>query len=225
MARPHPPFMDPNFLVIELIFSAVVILLALLIYFRTKEMYDLTKHKGISYFRNAFLFFALAHLFRFVFHLFGISRFLFDFHISRVFFPPISLVLTSYLSTMAILFLVMSTIWKKTKEKPLIYLTQAFAIIIALLTALFRSSEIMVISQLVLLVFAIIMSYLSYNKSKKHSGLFIIYILLFIIWVFNIFILGSGPRSFLPFELRLLSPLISIILFAIIYFKVSKWTK
>ncbi|KYK25039.1 hypothetical protein AYK26_02485 [Euryarchaeota archaeon SM23-78] len=221
MAR--PPFMDPNFLVIELIFSAIVILLALLIYFRTKEMYALTKHRGINYFRNAFLFFGLAYFFRFVFHLFRISRFLFDINISRQIIAPASLVLTSYLSTMAIFFLVLSTLWKKTKDKPLLQVAQGIAIIIAVLVAVFRTPEILTIAQLILLVFAVIMSYFSYKKSKKHSRLFIIYILLFIIWIFNISVLG--PIWFLPFGLRMLSPLISIILFAIIYFRVSKWTK
>ena len=187
-------------------------------------MYALTKHKGILYFRNAFLFFALAYLFRFGFHLFRISRFLFDVTFSRGIISPASLVLTSYLSTMAIFFLVLSTLWKKTKDKPIIIFgAQVVAILIAVLVAIFRTPLILTITQLVLLAFAIIMSYFSYKKSKKHSQLFIIYILLFIIWIFNISVLG--PIRFLPFGLRILSPLISIILFGIIYFKVSKWTK
>lgn len=223
MPRPPIPFMDPNFVIVELIFSVIIIVLALLIYFKTREMYALTKHKGIGYFRNAFLFFALAYIFRYLFHFFQMGRLFFHTMISRQFIAPLPLILTGYLSTMAIFFLVLSTLWRKTKDKPILYIAQAFAIIITVLVAVFRTPEILTIAQLVLLIFAIIMSHFSYQKSKKHSQLFIIYILLFIIWVFNISVLG--PIRFLPFGLRILSPLISIILFGIIYFKVIKWTK
>ena len=223
MPGPTPPFMDPNFVIVELIFSVIIIALALLIYLRTREMYALTKHKGIGYFRNAFLFFALAYIFRYLFHFFQMSRLFFNTVASRQLIAPAPLILTGYLSTMAIFFLILSTLWRKTKDKPLLYIAQVFAIIITALVAVFRTPEILTIAQLVLLVFAIVMSHFSYQKSKKHSQLFIIYIILFIIWVFNISVLG--PIRFLPFGLRILSPVISIILFAIIYFRVTKWTK
>lgn len=221
---PRLPFIDPNFIVVELIFSVIVIILAMLVYFRTKEMYDLTKHKGISYFRNAFLFFALAFLFRYLFHFFKISRFLFDLHISQKIISPVSLVFTGYLSTIAIFYLILSTLWKKTKNKNLLFIAHATAIIISVIVAIFRTSYVLIIAQLALLVFAAVLAYVSYKSSKKHSNIFIIHILIFIIWIFNIFILC--PRILiLPFELRLLSQLISIIFFGIIYFKVNKWTK
>ncbi len=124
---------------------------------------------------------------------------------------------------MAIFFLILSTLWKKTNDKPLLFIAQLFAIIIVVMVALSRTPNILGIAQLILLVFAIIMSYFSYKNSKKHSQLFIIYLLLFFIWIFNIFVLEPGRHT--PFELRMISPIISIILFAIIYFRVSKWTK
>jgi hypothetical protein len=136
---------------------------------------------------------------------------------------PASLILTGYLSTMAIFFLILSTLWKKTRDKPLLFIAQLFAIIIVVMVAVSRTPNILGIAQLILLVFAIIISYFSYKNSKKHSQLFIIYLLLFFIWIFNIFVLEPGRQT--PFELRMISPIISIILFAIIYFKVSKWTK
>jgi hypothetical protein len=215
----RPPFPDPNFVILELIFSTIVIILTLLIYFRTREMYVLTKHKGIRYFRNSFLFFGLAFFFRFAFHLFMMSRII-NMHLAREIIAPVSLTITSYLSTMAIFYLVLSTLWKYTKSNSLLYTAHAFAAVIVVLVGFFRTPGILGIAQLVLLVFATVLSYFSHRKSKKHSPLFIIYILLFVIWVANIFIME--PHRFISFELRMLSLLITLVLFGIIYFKVRK---
>ena len=48
----------------ELIYSFVIILCSLMVYFGTKELYELSSYKGIKYFREAFLFFAIAYAFR-----------------------------------------------------------------------------------------------------------------------------------------------------------------
>ena len=50
----------------EIIYSFVIIFCSLLVYFGTKEIYELSSHKGIKYFREAFLFFAIAYFFRFL---------------------------------------------------------------------------------------------------------------------------------------------------------------
>ena len=44
----------------EIVYSFVIIVCSLMIYFGTKELYKLTSHKGIKYFRQSFLFFAFA---------------------------------------------------------------------------------------------------------------------------------------------------------------------
>ena len=49
----------------ELIYTLIIIIMCGIIYFKTKEIFDLTKHKGIGFFRNTFLFFALSYLMRF----------------------------------------------------------------------------------------------------------------------------------------------------------------
>ena len=45
---------------VELTFATIIVVASLIIYLRTKELYELSEHKGIKYFRNTFLFFALA---------------------------------------------------------------------------------------------------------------------------------------------------------------------
>lgn len=48
----------------EIIYSFVIIVCSLMIYFGTREIYRLSQHKGIKYFRTAFLFFAFAYFSR-----------------------------------------------------------------------------------------------------------------------------------------------------------------
>jgi hypothetical protein len=67
-----PP--NPEFLILETVFTLVALVLGLLIYFKTKESYELTKHPGIRYFRDAFLFLGLSYLLRFLFSAVFLSR-------------------------------------------------------------------------------------------------------------------------------------------------------
>ncbi|MCK5698593.1 MAG: hypothetical protein KAH93_02010, partial [Candidatus Aenigmarchaeota archaeon] len=55
------PFIDPIGFGIELAYTFIVVVLCFLVYYKTREIYDLTGYKGIKYFRRAFLFFGLAY--------------------------------------------------------------------------------------------------------------------------------------------------------------------
>ena len=48
----------------EIMYSFIIIMCSLIIYFSTREMYELSSYKGLKYFRLAFLFFAVAYFFR-----------------------------------------------------------------------------------------------------------------------------------------------------------------
>lgn len=213
----HPPF-DPIRFVIELGYTLVVVFLCFLIYFKTKEMYDLTKHKGIYYFRNTFLFFGLAYIFRFIFDLIRISSQWLDLYIPRDVMGPLSILFSAYLSTMALLYLIYSTIWKRFSGRDFFIASNLIAVLIAFAAA--YSPPIFMITQVVLLVVAIVLSCV---LRKNFPKIFILYSLLFIFWVISIILVVPGRA--LGFELRLLLEIISIALFAFIYHKVAKWTK
>jgi len=83
--RPGP---DSIFMYIEL---GVALIFCLLLYFKTREVYSLTKHTGIKYFRDAFLFFGFAYLLRFLFSIFFLSRVIFDIGIEQRILFPISI--------------------------------------------------------------------------------------------------------------------------------------
>jgi len=207
----------------ELIYTLLIVFLCVFVYFKTKDLYGLTKHAGIGYFRNAFLFFALAYLFRLIFILFKFSWFIFDSTFLKGFFWPLNLLLIGYLGTMAILSLMSSTIWKEIKIKHLTLLTHAVALVIALLSLLTLSIYVILFSHLAIILFTLIVSYLNHKKRGKFTNLFVIYLLLFVFWLINILILG--PKTFFPFEVKIFFYLVSSLIFLLIFNKVMKWTK
>jgi hypothetical protein len=222
-----PPYhlIDPTKLAVELGYTLIVVFLCFMIYFKTREMYDLSKYEGINYFRITFLFFALAYIFRFL-HIFSMlvmttfdTDILMD--ILRIF--PFSLVLNGYFSTLAILSLTYSIIWEKLNFKHTLLLFNAIAILISIIAFISRSPFLLISAQAVLLIFTIIMACYFYIRSGKFSRLFILYGLFLLFWVVNLFALGQ--RRFIPFEIQTAFQIISIAVIGIIYYRVSKWTE
>lgn len=219
---------DPFRISTELIYTLIIVALCILIYYKTREMYSLTKHKGIGFFRLAFLFLGFSFIMRLV----PISMRIVDFETahSLMHIMPITLAFTGYISTIAFLYLFMSTIWKKidhlNTNYVLIYM-HVLALAITILTLITRSPWIMLYTHIVLLLLAVIMSFVNNVKKrkirKKFSHTFAIYSLMVLFWIINLFPL-IRPR-FLPMEFKIGIQIIPIIIFALIYYKVSKWTK
>lgn len=216
-------FMPLEIALTELIYTTTIIMLCLLIYFLTKEIYSLSKHRGIGYFRNTFLFFAIGYFFRFLFHVMKVSGINHTLDLPRFIFGPMSLMFTAFFGTMAILSLTLSTIWKKLKHKHIDHYTILIAFLISALIFITRNLAILFFSQLGLLIFTTIMAFKSYKKSKRFSQLLSVYILIFLFWIFNI--LNAGPMMFIPFEITLIQYVISVSIFLFILYKVSKWTR
>lgn len=220
MRPPLEMLLSPN-AGMELIYSFVIILCSLMIYHSTKEVYKLSSYKGLKYFRQAFLFFAVAYFFRY-----SIKFLLIFFDVKRVMdFSPIligviSLSVFLYSSSMAVFYLLYSIMWKKwNSHKINIWLFNIFAIIIAFIGTLFINSGVPVILNLILLVSVASVLFSNYHHSKKKGNLFIIYILLLLFWVLNI--ISILIPDFLEFY-QLLIYLVSISLFMVILYKVLK---
>jgi len=212
---------DQTRLAVELGYTLIIVLLCLLIYLKTKEIYDLTNHKGIYYFRNTFLFFGLAYLFRFIFISFLLTKITFDVYHPVGLFMIFSLVLSGYCSTMAILSLTYSTIRKKLPIKNFTLTSNVIAVFISIVALVSRLPFFLMLSQAVLLIFTV--SYLLYNRSWKISQLFILYFMLFLFWILDLFALGSMKH--LQFEITIVLQILSIAVIGIIYYKVVKWIR
>ena len=179
----------------EILYSFIIIACSLMIYFGTKELYELTSHKGIKYFRQAFLFFALAYSFRsfikFALSYFNVAQ-IFDIYPRAFYFSlgQITLFIFMYFSSMAIFYLLYSVMWKKwNSNSKRIYLFHLLAFVIATSSILFRNLLVHLGINFLLLLFVIFTFYISCkhsnNKKSKHN-LHVIYTLLFLFWIINI---------------------------------------
>ena len=196
-----------------------------MVYFGTRELYELSSYKGIKYFRQAFLFFAVAYFFRsfikFVMDYFKISRIL-DF--SPMIFGQFSLLLFIYFSSMAVFYLIYSLMWKKWNgSSKKIYLFHALAVIISLAGIFFINPMVYLGLNIFLLIFVIIISFISNSDKKrgKKNNLHMIYTLLFIFWFFNV--MDVLIPDFLQ-NIQLFIYLISLGIFLTILYKVLKKT-
>ena len=209
---------------VELVYSFIIIVCSLMIYFATKEMDKLASYKGIKYFRLSFLFFAFAYFFRYF-----IQIFLFSFNLngilefSPMFFGAISLFVFLYFSSMAILFLLYSIMWKKWNHSKLtITLLNIFALILAFLSIFSRGISAYLIVNLILLLVVLFVLIIAYKDSKKKSKAvtpFIIYLLLSVFWILNVIDILI-PKFLSVYQL--LVYLVSVLLFMIILYKVLK---
>ncbi len=221
MPPPIPMFFEPLEFGAEVFYTLLIVLLCFFIYFRTKSMYELSRYKGIQYFRNAFLFFGFAHITRFLFYLFILITRAFDLRPLRG-LPQYSLVFTTYFSTMAIFSLIYSMTWKGRTHNHFDILANVISVFLALLALIHRSSIIVACSQLLLVVLAFVISLVGKRKDKHISQMKVLYSLILLFWLFNLFIVGPGM---LPDEIRITFQAISLAVFMIITYRILKWTK
>jgi hypothetical protein len=211
----------------ELFYSFVLIVCSLMIYYGTKELYELSSYKGIKYFRQAFLFFAVAYFFRsvikFILLYFGVNGII-DF--SPITFGATGLVtqlLFVYFSSMAIFYLLYSVMWKKWNHNSYkIYLFHIVALVIALVSILSRNPFVYLGLNIFLLFVVVFVVYTSYqhkkNKKKGHN-LYWIYLLLSAFWILNI-VDTLIPKFFQGFQLFIY--LASTLIFLLILYRVIK---
>jgi hypothetical protein len=174
----------------EIIYSFVIIVCSLMIYFGTKELYELSSYGGIKYFRKAFLFFGIAYFFRsfikFLLSYFNIRRII-DF--APVIFGDLSLFFFMYFSSMAVFYLICSLMlkrWNNNSRK--IYLFHAISLVISLIVIMLKSALVYLWLNIFILLFVIITFYISNKgqKKKKKNNLYAIYALLFVFWILNV---------------------------------------
>jgi hypothetical protein len=211
---------------VELIYSFIIIVCSLMIYFATKEMDKLTSYKGIKYFRLSFLFFAFAYFFRYF-----IRFFLFSFHLNEILeFSPmfagaVPLFVFLYFSSMAIFFLLYSVMWKKWDHSRLtLILFNLCALAIALVSILIRWAFVYFIINLGLLSIILFVIFVAYKDSKskpKAKNLFILYLLLSVFWILNVTDILT-PKFLSIYQL--LVYLASTLLFMLMLYKVLKTT-
>jgi len=211
----------------EIIYSFIIIVCSLMIYYGTKELYELSSHKGIKFFRQAFLFFALAYFFRSF-----IKLILLYFNVQGIFsisprllnplISQITLIFFMYFSAMAIFYLLYSVMYKKWNYEHRIYLFHIVAVILAVFSVVSRNPFSYLGLNLLLLVFVLVVVYVSYKTSKKKTkghNLYAIYVLLLLFWILNIIDILI-PTFFQNFQLLIY--LVSSGIFLLMLYRVLK---
>lgn len=208
-------FFDPTLFWTEVIYALIIIILFLTIFFKTKKLSEITKYKGILYFRIAFLFFTFAFISRLIFYIM-----LFVIRMSELHVPPrylmfISLIAVTYFSTIAIGYLIYSTIWKKLHHSWFLLIAHLFALL-TISIYYFRYPLIYFLILQGVLVFIL------FAVNVKKSMQFV-YPLISLFWILNVIIFYS--RRLLDFDIKLSLQIASVFLLIYFIYRVTKWTK
>jgi hypothetical protein len=205
---PRPPL---EILLVEPIYFLIILVISGYIYYKTKEIYELTKHRGIFHFRNIFLYFGLAHFFRL-----GTLIFIFasDYARPHPLIPLISLMAVSYFSTMAIFSVILSITAKKIHEEKIPYgLLQLCAFVVLAFVFVTRSHLLLTLVQAGMFIFALMLMLKESRDSKGFSQNKMTYALLFLFWTVSTL---AFTRRLFPWEAKIPLYVIS----AAVYFSV-----
>lgn len=171
---------------LKIAYSFLIAIICLVIVFRTDRLFRLSMHQGIRYFRNAFLFYAIAFVFRYLLNpVIGTKYF------------SITNALFEYFLIMAGFFLLYSLIWKKfetTKPalsslfNPRILTFYLMALILVISDYIWSTYNLMFLSQIIIFIFATAISFSNYRSRPKGKFLkfyFIAMLLSLLAWALN----------------------------------------
>lgn len=178
-----------NKLVLELAYAFAVSIICMIIVLKTDRFFRLSFHQGIRYFRNAFFFYGIAFIARYLFGIFS------DFSIV---YADMIRVIFEYFFVMAGFFLLYSLVWKKfessEQDKSSLFnskiaIFHLMAFVIAVLDSLWTTYSFMFFSQIIIFFYASAVSYLNYRENGKQRKFlkfhFIAMLLGFSAWILN----------------------------------------
>lgn len=205
-------------LLVESVYSVVIVAICLLIYWKTREIEKLAAHKGITYFRLTFLHFALSYFFKF---LTSFQVFAFGFQRSRLILQVLpmagTMFVSFYASLMASIYLVNSMTWNK--DEKVSSHEEAFwsiiSIVAAALTVFMSQPWLYILSQVFLFAYA---AYVLATSEKKAPFIKAVYPALLGFWVLTIVDIFIPDMLFVQIPIYL----VSAGLFSVILYKVLK---
>lgn len=217
------PYFNPLKAIMELVFTLIFVIFCFLIYRKTKESYELTKYEGIRHFRDAFLYFGLSYIFRFLLSILMLSIFTFDILNPRFFVMPLFILVMGYFSTMGIFYLLISTAKEQFSDKRLILFGHVTAVVVSVVSFFTRSHFMLLYLQSVILVLVLLLGFSVKSTHKRFSQIRVLYILTSVLWLLNLF--STELRSPYTIVVEGLVSIISIIVLVVIYRKILKWIR
>ena len=174
-------------------YGLIIAIICFIIVLRADKLFKLSLHQGIRYFRNAFFFYGIAFIIRYfcgAFFCYNLIPNSYNFLTNLIF---------EYFLIIAGFFLLYSLLWKRIESQKeenyssllnaRIFVFYIMALILVLLDFIWQTYHFMFISQVVLFLFASIISYSNYlekgNKHKFTRYYFIAMLLSFVAWLLN----------------------------------------
>jgi len=215
---------NPNFL-IELVYSLIIMVSCLVVYFKTSEIYKLTSHKGIKYFRITFLFFVITYFLRFFTKILVLGFVISGTRIRPIEFSQMTSFLLLYTGFMTTFYLLYGLSRKKL-SKFLPDTTDILHVIAILLTSIIIFLQVPIIFVIItfsLLFYLLFVGYSNYKEIRKKRKvvpqLYIVYFLLILFSMLNIFDILI-PDFFRT--IQLLIYIFSVSLFLMIVYRVLR---
>ncbi len=177
---------------VKVVYALAIAIICAFIVIKTDRLFRISMYKGIRYFRNAFLFYGIAIIIRYIFGAISSYKFI-DIGNAAINF------MFEYFMIMGGFFLLYSLLWGKiddSEEEPAsslfnskISLFYAMAFIIVLLDYLWNSYYFLFSSQIILFLIMSIISFMNYVKKGKNSGFLKLYFIAmlsgFTAWMLN----------------------------------------
>jgi len=214
--------LDPFNFGIDIAFTLVMFLFFVLIYIKTREIYSLSKHRGVKYFRDAFLFFGLSYVLRFALSLVLLLEEVDFSFLYQVFFSSLILCL-GYFSTISIFYLIFSLCWKSFDNRLFIRSGHLFALALSILSVVLHSHLLILLSQFVLIVVVTIIDLLRTTRQRKISQTRTLYVLVSVLWLINLLVIGRIRH--LHSLISTFGEIISLLVVVIIYMRITKWAR
>lgn len=174
--------------ILEALYTFIIFSICMIIVMKTDRFFKISLHNGIRYFRNAFMFFGVGFLARYVVGLFS------DFSIPNV---ELMKIFFEYLIIMAGFFLFYSLVWKKFasgREHSSLFnlkiiILNIMAITLAVMDSLWQTYNFMFFSQIIVFFYTSVIAFTNYLKSsgkfKFLKFYFIGMLLVLSAWVLN----------------------------------------
>ena len=213
--------------ILEVLYAFAISSICAVIVIKTDKFFRLSLHNGIRYFRNAFFFYGIAFIVRYVFGLLSDLEFESVYVVQAIF---------EYFLAMAGFFLLYSLVWRKFESGKEEYFTSLFnskiavfhimAVMIAVLDNAWQTYYFMFASQIAIFFYASILSLVNLRKSTNRHN-------------FRRFYVVAMLLGLLAWTLNLLAPLyfnwnsgllidvgvINIVFFLLFLYGVIKVTK
>jgi len=221
-------FIIQNKDLMKLFYGFIISLICLIIVLKSDRLFHISMHKGIRYFRNAFFFYGIAFIIRYVFWTPFFLPYLPIIYYFRIQF------LFEFFLIMAGFFLFYSLLWKRIESYKVQYPSSLFnayilifyamAFIISFLDYLFDTYYLLFYSQIVLFIFISLISYNNYIKKPNAKFLkfyFIAMIIGLMTWLLNAI---TGLYLFWNVSAIILIYSLNMIVFLLFLFGVIKIT-